>query len=133
MTTKNVTVGMELPPLRIEPITRKTLALFAGASGDHQPSHIDIDAARAKGREDVFAHGMLSMAYLGRMLTDFVPQEKIRSYKARFITITPIHAQPTCTGRIKAIQDGLATLELEITLTNGTVVVRGEAVVDIRQ
>ena len=132
MTTKNVTVGMELPPLRIEPITRKTLALFAGASGDHQPSHIDIDAARAKGREDVFAHGMLSMAYLGRMLTDFVPQEKIRSYKARFVTITPIHAQPTCTGRIKAIQDGLATLELEITLTNGTVVVRGEAVVDIR-
>ena len=132
MTAKNVTVGMELPPLRIDPITRKTLALFAGASGDHQPSHIDIDAARAKGREDVFAHGMLSMAYLGRLLTDFVPQEKIRSYKARFITITPIHAQPTCTGRIKAIEDGLATLELEITLANGTVVVRGEAVVDIR-
>ena len=132
MTTKNVTVGMELPPLRIDPISRKTLALFAGASGDHQPTHIDIDAARAKGREDVFAHGMLSMAYLGRMLTDFVPQEKIRSYKARFITITPVHAQPTCTGRIKAIDDGLATLELEITLVNGTVVVRGEAVVDIR-
>ena len=121
-----------LPPLRIDPISRKTLALFAGASGDHQPTHIDIDAARAKGREDVFAHGMLSMAYLGRMLTDLVPQEKIRSYKARFVAITPVHAQPTCTGRVIAIEDGLATLELEITLANGATVVRGEAVVDIR-
>lgn len=132
MTTKQLTAGMELPPLRIEPISRKTLALFAGASGDHQPTHIDIDAAKAKGRSDVFAHGMLMMAYLGRMLTDLVPQEKIRSYQARFVAITPVHAQPTCSGRIVSIQDGLATLELEIKLADGTTVVRGEAVVDIR-
>jgi acyl dehydratase len=37
MRTLEVFVGMELPSLPIEPITRKTLALFAGASGDHQP------------------------------------------------------------------------------------------------
>lgn len=127
-----VTVGMELPPLRIEPISRKTLALFAGASGDHQPTHIDIDAAKAKGRADVIAHGMLLMAYLGRLLTDFAPPERLRSYKARFITMTPVHAQPTCSGRVVAIDDGLATLELAITLGDGSVVVRGDAVVDIR-
>lgn len=132
MTMTNVTVGMELPPLRIEPISRKTLALFAGASGDHQPTHIDIDAAKAKGREDVIAHGMLMMAYLGRVLTNFVPQEKIRSYKARFVATTPVHAQPTCTGRIVSIKDGLATLELAISLADGTTVLRGDAVVDIR-
>jgi len=132
MTTKQLSAGMELPPLRIEPISRKTLALFAGASGDHQPTHIDIDAAKAKGRSDVFAHGMLMMAYLGRMLTDLVPQEKIRSYQARFVAITPVHAQPTCSGRIVSLKDGLATLELEIKLADGTTVVRGEAVVDIR-
>ena len=131
MTTKNITAGMELPPIHIDPISRVTLALFAGASGDHQPTHIDIDAARAKGRQDVFAHGMLMMAYLGRMVTDLVPQEKIRTYKARFVAITPIHAKPTCTGRVTAVKDGLATLELEINLADGTTVVRGEAVVDI--
>ena len=131
MTTDKFTAGMELPLLRIEPISRKTLALFAGASGDHQPSHIDVDAARAKGREDVIAHGMLMMAYLGRVLTDLVPQENIRSYKARFVAITPVHAQPTCSGRIVTINDGLATLELTVSLADGTVVLRGEAVVDI--
>ncbi len=131
MTAPGVFVGLELPPLQIEPISRKTLALFAGASGDHQPTHIDIDAAKAKGRDDVIAHGMLMMAYLGRMLTDWVPQEKIRSYTARFVAITPVSAQPTCTGRIIAIKDGLATIELAINLANGTTVVRGEAVIDI--
>jgi len=132
MTIRDVHVGMELPALQVEPISRKTLALFAGASGDHQPTHIDIDAAKAKGRADVIAHGMLMMAYLGRMLTDFVPQEKVRSYSARFVATTPVHAQPTCTGRVVALQDGLATLEMAIHLADGTTVVRGEAVIDIR-
>ena len=131
MSTRDLSVGAELAPLRLEPISRKLLALFAGASGDHQPTHIDIDAARAKGRKDVFAHGMLMMAYLGRMLTDLVPQQKVRSFKVRFVAITPVYAQPTCTGRVIAINDGLATLELAITLADGTVTVRGEAVVDI--
>ena len=132
MSMQDFSVGMELPPLRIDPISRTTLALFAGASGDHQPSHLDIDAARAKGRDDVIAQGMLMMAYLGRVLTNLVPQQKIRSYKARFGATTPVHAVPTCTGRIVAIVDGLATLELAISLADGTSVVRGEAVVDIR-
>jgi acyl dehydratase len=131
MTMAKVTVGMALPPLCIEPISRMTLALFAGASGDHQPTHIDIDAAKAKGRDDVIAHGMLMMAYLGRLLTDFVPQEKIRSFKSRFVAMTPVHAQPTCTGRITSIADGLATIDLAITLADGTTVLRGEAVVEL--
>lgn len=122
--------GMELPPLTIAPITRKTLALFAGASGDHQPTHIDIDAARAKGRDDVIAHGMLMMAYLGRMLTDLVPQEKVRAFRTRFVAMTPVHAEPTCTGRIVAVTDGLATVALEVTLADGTTVARGEAVIE---
>ena len=133
MTDQEVFVGMELPPLQTPPITRKTLALFAGASGDHQPTHIDIDAARAKGRPDVIAHGMLLMAYLGRLLTDWLPQDRIRSYKARFVAMTPVHAVATCRGRVSAIADGLATLELSISLADGTTVVRADAVVDMRR
>ncbi len=132
MTGLNISVGTELPAVEIEPISRKTLALFAGGSGDHQAVHIDIDVAKARGRDDVFAHGMLAMAHLGRLLTNWVAPERIRSYKARFVTITPLYAQPTCTGRVITINDGLATLELVVTLADGTVTVRGDAVVDIR-
>ena len=54
-----VSVGDVLPPLSLPPVTRATLALYAGASGDHNPIHIDVDFARAAGMPDVFAHGML--------------------------------------------------------------------------
>lgn len=124
-----IEVGTQLEPLTVEPISRATLALFAGASGDHNPMHIDIDVARSAGMDDVFAHGMLSMAYLGRLLTNWVPQERIRSWNVRFAAITPIHGQPTCTGRVVAVADGVATVELAVTLADGTVTLTGDAVV----
>lgn len=125
--------GAELPPLVLPPISRTTLALFAGASGDHNPIHIDIDVAKSAGLDDVFAHGMLSMAYLARLLTDTFRQEQLRSYRVRFASITPIHGRPTCTGRVRQIDDvdgeRQATLDLAVTLSDGTVTLSGEAVV----
>jgi acyl dehydratase len=133
MTTFAPQVGTEVPPLRIDPISRTTLALFAGASGDHNPIHIDVDVAKSAGLDDVFAHGMLSMAYLGRLLTDVVPQQQLRSYRVRFAAITPVHGQPTCTGKVTSIDEAagerLATLELKVTLADGTVTLLGQAVV----
>ena len=131
MSTITLTAGMDLPPLHAGRIERKTLALFAGASGDHQPSHLDIDAARAKGREDVIAHGMLIMAYMARLLTDTVPQEKIRSFSARFVAVTPVHAEPVITGTVISLVDGLAKVELTAKLGDGKVVATGEAELDL--
>ena len=129
--TMQVEVGTVLPPLTIGPISRTTLALFAGASGDHNPMHVDIDVAKSAGLDDVFAHGMLSMAYLGRLLTNWVAPEAIRSYSVRFGAITPVHAQLAATGSVTAIDDGLATLDLKVTLADGTVTLLGTAVVAI--
>jgi acyl dehydratase len=125
-------VGDELPALRLPEISRTTLALYAGASGDHNPVHIDIDAARAVGIDDVFAQGMLSMAYIGRLLTSWAPQRQLRSFRVRFTAVTPVHATPVCTGRVTSIHDEngerLATVELLVALADGTVTVRGDAV-----
>ncbi|MFD5467488.1 MaoC/PaaZ C-terminal domain-containing protein [Kitasatospora sp. NPDC127059] len=127
--SKRVEVGTELPVLRIAPISRTTLALFAGASGDHNPIHIDLDVAQSAGLDDVFAHGMLSMAYLGRLLTDWVPQERIRSYRVRFAAITPVRASLTCTASVVSVEDGLATLVLTVAMDDGTLTLAGDAVV----
>lgn len=125
--------GATLADLVVEPISRTDLALFAGASGDHNPIHIDIDVARSAGQDDVFAHGMLSMAYLARLVTDNFGIEKLRSYKVRFAAITPVHGQPTCRGVVRDIAevDGerRATLDLAVTLADGTVTLTGDAVV----
>lgn len=110
-------------------ITRTVLALYAGASGDHNPVHIDSDACQAVGIPDVFAHGMLSMAYLGRLLTDAVAQARIRSYEVRFSAITPVNAVPVCRATVARIDDGVAHLDLVVSLPDGTVTLRGAAVV----
>lgn len=83
-------VGDELPPLELPPLTRQMLAVYCGASGDHNPVHVDIDFARAAGLDDVIAHGMLVMAWSGRVLTAWVPQLAIRSFDARFLNPTRI-------------------------------------------
>ena len=133
MTAPILQIGAELPPLVIDPISRTTLALFAGASGDHNPIHIDLDVAHSAGLDDVFAHGMLSMAYLARLLTGWVSQERIRTFGVRFTAITPVHGRPTCTGTVASIDevDGerLATLALRVTLADGTTTLLGDATV----
>jgi acyl dehydratase len=131
VSTATFEVGAELPSLTVDPISRTTLALFAGASGDHNPIHVDLDVAKSAGLDDVFAHGMLSMAYLGRLLTQIVPQEQIRSYRVRFASITPVHGQPAATGRVVSVEEGLATLELAVTLADGTTTLTGDAVVAV--
>ncbi|RQP05437.1 MAG: dehydratase [Paracoccus sp. BP8] len=131
MDLSSLTAGTELPPLHIGRITRRDLALFAGGSGDHQPVHIDIDAAHARGRQDVIAHGMISMAYLGRYLASLFPQERLRSFKCRFVAVTPVNAEPVCTGTVQSVEDGRATIALRVTLADGTVTTQGEAMVSL--
>ena len=114
-------IGSELPPLQLSPITRTTLALFAGASGDHNPIHIDLDFAQAAGQGDVFAHGMLTMAYVGRLLTGWVPQRQLRSFNLRFMGITHLRDALVCTGKIvdKFEQHGEHLLRVEVASQDG--------------
>lgn len=128
MTSAPLSPGDSLT-LQAPQVTRTALALYAGASGDHNPVHIDIDACEAVGIPDVFAHGMLSMAYLGRLLTDWVPQRRVRSYAVRFSAITPVNATPLCTGTVTRVEDGLTHLDLTVSLPDGTVTLRGSAVI----
>lgn len=121
--------------LTLPPITRTTLALYAGASGDHNPIHIDTDMARDSGFPDVFAHGMLVMAYLGRALTDAIPQHTLRSFKTRFVAITQLGDAITCEGTVAEIveRNGERLARLTLTARNqeDEVKLQGEALVAI--
>ena len=129
----SVNVGDELPSLTLPPLTRSTLALYAGASGDHNPMHIDIDFARAAGMSDVFAHGMLSMAWLGRMLTHWAPQSDLREFSVRFSALTHVGERIVCTGRITAKLEraGEQLFRVAVATANdaGEVKLTGEALV----
>lgn len=112
------------------PISSHVLAAFAVASGDHNPIHLDPEAARSAGWDDVVAHGMLSMAYLGRLLTDASPQESIRSFRVRFVAVTPLHADPIFAARVSGTESEQSIVELSASLSNGATTLVGRAVID---
>lgn len=128
-----LTVGSKLDGLAAGPVSRLDLALYCGASGDHNPIHVDIDYARDAGMADVFAHGMLSMAYLGRVLTDNVPQHLLREFGVRFVAITHVGDTVACDGDVVEIfeRDGERRARLALTSRNqsGETKLTGEAVI----
>lgn len=115
------------------PITRHTLALYCGASGDHNPMHVDIDFAKAAGFPDVFSHGMLVMGYLGQALTDVVEPCRIRSFSTRFAAITQLGARLTCEGHVNELIEDKGEKQARLALAakdeKGEIKLVGEAIV----
>lgn len=129
----SIRVGHQLPILQLPPVDRTTLALFAGASGDHNPVHIDIDFARRCGMPDVFAQGMLGMAWIGRLLTQWAPQSRLRRYDARFVGVSHLSDVMICSGEVMELLDldGEACARVAVTSTNqyGQNKIVGEAII----
>jgi acyl dehydratase len=131
-----IQVGDALPSFETPPISRLTLALYCGASGDHNPIHVDTDFAKAAGMPDVFSHGMLSMAWLGQVLTRWVPQIALRDYSVRFAAITQVGERIFCTGKVveKFERDGQRCVRVELSSANqdGQIKLKGEAVIALQ-
>ena len=129
-TYDSVQLGDVLPPLDMAPINRTQLALFAGASGDHNPIHIDTDFARQAGMPDVFAHGMLGMAWVGRLVTQWAPLAELREFNVRFAGITHLGNAVRCTGTVTEKLDGKRVrVALQSANQFGQTKIVGEAVV----
>ena len=109
-------VGENLPDLIVGPISRTNLALYAGASGDHNPLHIDTDYANRIGLSDVIAHGMLIMGYLGRVLTNNMNQNQVLEYGVQFSSITNIGDVLCCSGIVKEISGNKSNKILKLEL-----------------
>ena len=133
MIAADVKVGDELPEMQFGPISRTTLALYAGASGDHNPAHIDIDFARKAGLPDVFAQGMLSFGVLARVVTRWAGMERLRGFGSRFVSVTQVHDLITCQGTVTDCfeEDGekRARIAVVAIAQDGRKTLTGEAVV----
>ena len=128
-----IEVGNMLPQAEFGPISRTVLALYAGASGDHNPVHIDIDYARNAGLPDVFAHGMLSFGVLTRVVTSWSGAARLREFGARFVSITHVHDKITCTGQVIEAFEAEGEQRLRVALKafaqDGRETLSGEAVI----
>ena len=131
--SSSLKVGDRVVDKTFPPISRYTLALYCGASGDLNPIHVDSDFAKSAGFPDVFAHGMLIMGYLGQALTDWAAPDRLRSFSTRFVAITQLGAEIACEGTVAELleADGERRARLALTAKDerGEIKLAGEAII----
>jgi len=81
-----LTPGSEYAAVVVENLSRAQIVQYAGVSGDCSPQHVDEEyARRVGGYPTVFAHGMLTMAAAGHLVTDLVGDGKVVTFGMRFL------------------------------------------------
>ena len=97
-------------------ITAVELALFAAASGDHNPLHLDENVARAAGFERPIVHGMLTMAHVSRLVTGPFGAARVRALETRFTGVLLRGDALRIEGALTEVEsDGIARYRLRAT------------------
>ena len=126
-------IGSELPE-RIFHINRALLKRYADASGDQNPIHQNEEFALSVGLPNVIAHGMLTMALVGKYVSDFAGgSAKVAEFGARFTkpVIVPKYSEVdlTVTASVAEITDSTITLNLSATSAGVKVLGMAKAVI----
>ena len=130
-------VGMNLPELK-RPVTQEHINLYAEASQDFNPIHIDQEFARQTQPGGTIAHGMLILAYIAEFMTNFFGQGWLTSGKLSIRFKTPARPGDTVTvsGKITKMQkeDGFSLIFCDVLCQNqqGEAVIVGETNVRVK-
>ena len=122
-------IGSELPE-RIFHINRALLKRYADASGDQNPIHQNEEFAISVGLPNVIAHGMLTMALVGKYVSDFAGgSAKVAEFGARFTkpVIVPKDAEVDLTVSASVAEITESTITLNLSATSAGVKVLGMA------
>ncbi len=128
-----IEVGTELPS-KVFSLDRALLKQYADASGDQNPIHQNEEFALSVGLPNVIAHGMLTMALVGKYVSDFAGgSANVLEYGARFTkpVIVPAGEKVdlTVSATITEVSDGKISLSLSATSSGVKVLGMAKAVV----
>ena len=115
-------------------LDRALLKQYADASGDQNPIHQNEEFALSVGLPNVIAHGMLTMALVGKYVSDFAGgSANVLEYSARFIkpVIVPAGEKVdlTVSATVAEVLDGKVSLSLSATSAGVKVLGMAKAVV----
>ena len=101
-------------PVRIWVPNQVQIRQYAEASGDFNPIHLDDNYARRAGLEGVIVHGMLTMAQMAAMLTDWICNDgRLSKFNVRFEQMVRPGDTIKCTGVVKARSENTLVCDLE--------------------
>ena len=124
-----ISVGTALPE-KIVYLDRALLKAYADASGDQNPIHLNEEFALSVGLPNVIAHGMLTMALVGKYLTDWSGgSNSVKEFGARFIkpVIVPAGEKVDLTINATVIEVNGAEIKVDLVATSAGVKVLGMA------
>ena len=131
----DVSVGTEIPAQDFQ-LKRDNLVRYAGASGDFNIIHWNERVAKSVGLPNVIAHGMLTMATAGRVVTDWVGDPgKVVKYGVRFSRPVVVEdddkgATLTVSGVVEEKNDdGTVVVGLTATVNGDKVLMGAKAIV----
>ncbi|MCO1598231.1 MaoC family dehydratase [Micromonospora sp. RHAY321] len=126
---------MELPAKTFQ-VTRADLVRYAGASGDFNPIHWSDRFATKVGLPGVIAHGMFTMALVGRAVTEWAgAPDAVVEYGVRFTrpVVVPDDDQGTeieVTAVVREVtEDGLTRLDVTATCLGEKVLAQARATI----
>ncbi|MDG4783911.1 MaoC family dehydratase [Micromonospora sp. WMMD961] len=126
---------MELPAKTFR-VTRADLVQYAGASGDFNPIHWSDRVATKVGLPGVIAHGMFTMALVGRAVSEWAgAPDAVVEYGVRFTrpVVVPDDDQGTeieVTARVREVtEDGLTRLDVTATCLGEKVLSQARATI----
>jgi len=128
-----IEVGAALPTHTFN-VNRALLKAYADASREQNPIHQNEEFALSVGLPNVIAHGMLTMALVGKYVTDWVGgSSKVTHYGARFVkpVIVPadMDVDLTVSAVVSAVEGNSITLDLTATSAGVKVLGMAKAVV----
>ena len=132
----DINQGDSLPSV-VKQITQKDINLYAEASGDFNPIHVDESFAAQTPLGGTIAHGMLILAYISEMMTTAFGQSWLSGGKLSVRFKAPARPGDTITtsGKIDSIEhkEGIPYVNCSIESCNqkGETVITGGAVVKL--
>lgn len=135
-TTTRTTATGDVLPSRTLPISRDDLRRYAAASGDHNPIHLDDDAARALGLPGVVAHGMLTSALAIGVVAEWAGgADRVVATSFRFAgpVVVPADepARLEVAGSVRKVAEDGSTADVALAVTCGGSKVFGKAIVTV--
>jgi acyl dehydratase len=121
----------ELREVTVSP-GRYTTYLYAGASGDFNPIHLDDEFARSVDLPSKILHGLWTMAQVARAQTEAVGDPlALKSLSVQFRGMGVPEKDIEITSKLKSSGDGEATFNCEAVQDGNKLVRRGVAVLRI--
>ena len=117
-------------------INRALLKQYADASGDQNPIHQDEAFAKSVGLPDVIAHGMLTMAFVGKYVSDIAgSSENVLELGGRFTKPVVVPAGEdvdlTVSATVTEVEGGKVSLSLSATSAGVKVLGIAKAVIHV--